>query len=69
MFPLGDELYHHTVNQPLLFVNTETFHWKKNIQQIQELLNNEAGRLIEEEILHKNLEILRLVFELRQISI
>ena len=41
MFPLGDELYHHTVNQPLLFVNTETFHWKKNIQQIKELLNNE----------------------------
>jgi hypothetical protein len=47
MFPLGDELYHHTVSQPLLFINTGTFHWKKNIQQIKELLNNESGRLME----------------------
>ncbi|XP_028400942.1 platelet-activating factor acetylhydrolase-like [Dendronephthya gigantea] len=42
MFPLGDELYHHTVSQPLLFINTETFHWKKNIKQINELLNHET---------------------------
>ncbi|CAB3990535.1 Platelet-activating factor acetylhydrolase [Paramuricea clavata] len=42
MFPLGDELYHHTVSQPLLFINTGTFHWRKNIQQIKELLNNET---------------------------
>ena len=46
MFPLGDELYHHTVSQPVLFINTETFHWKKNIRQINELLKNETGTLI-----------------------
>ena len=45
MFPLGDELYHHTVSQPVLFINTETFHWKKNIRQIDELLKNETGML------------------------
>lgn len=46
MFPLGDELYHHTVNQPVMFINSETFHWKKNIQQIKQLLNNDIGKLI-----------------------
>ena len=56
MFPLGDELYHHTVSQPLLFINTETFHWKKNIKQIKELLNNESGMLINE-IEHNVLKI------------
>ena len=43
MFPLGDELYHHTINQPLLFINTETFHWRKNIKQIMELLKHDTG--------------------------
>ena len=39
MFPLGDEQYRHTVSQPVLFVNTETFQWKKNMRQIKEFLN------------------------------
>lgn len=45
MFPLGDEPYHHGVEQPLLFVNTETFQHKKNLQKIKAFLDNDTGRL------------------------
>ena len=42
MFPLGQEQYFDTVSQPVLFVNTETFQWKKNMRPIKEFLNIET---------------------------
>ena len=43
----GDEKYN--VSQPLLFVNTETFQWQKNMRKIKEFLNIEtAGKRIKD---------------------
>ena len=37
MFPLDDAVYG-KVEQPVLFVNSESFHWKKNVQNINKLM-------------------------------
>ena len=37
MFPLSEEVYG-KVDQPVLFVNSETFHWKSNIEKIYQMM-------------------------------
>ena len=45
MFPVGDEVYSTGVNQPLLFINSFTFQWAKNITDMMKLvtLPDESG--------------------------
>ena len=39
MFPLDDAVYGN-VEQPVLFLNSESFHWKGNVQNIKKLIGN-----------------------------
>ena len=74
MSPLGNENYN--VSQPLLFVNTETFQWQKNMRQIKEFLNIEtSGKrikgtmtkfLVEKKQHLKNINIVNLIIQKRK---
>ena len=39
MFPLDDSVYGN-VEQPVLFLNSESFHWKENVKKIKKLIGN-----------------------------
>ena len=39
MFPLDKNVYGN-VEQPVLFINSETFHWKGNIKKISQIIGN-----------------------------
>ena len=43
MLPLDDDIAAR-VSQPLLMVNMETFHWKKNIEQMKRLETSDVER-------------------------
>ncbi|XP_064597792.1 platelet-activating factor acetylhydrolase 2, cytoplasmic-like [Liolophura sinensis] len=45
MHPLDDEIYS-SPTQPILFINTETFHWEKNTEQMKQLLTEGVERRI-----------------------
>eukprot|EP00794_Sanderia_malayensis_P011923 gene11923-13158_t len=45
MFPLGEEVYKNT-EQPVLLINSETFHWEKNIEQINGFIGKDENKKV-----------------------
>jgi platelet-activating factor acetylhydrolase len=43
MFPLHDEVYTNTINQPVMFINSHNFQWKENVDSILRLQNGEGN--------------------------
>ncbi|XP_017668537.1 PREDICTED: platelet-activating factor acetylhydrolase isoform X1 [Lepidothrix coronata] len=44
MLPVGDDIYQNSVQQPLLFINSEKFQWADNILKIKKLISNDANK-------------------------
>ncbi|XP_032911338.1 platelet-activating factor acetylhydrolase isoform X1 [Catharus ustulatus] len=44
MLPVGDDIYQNSVQQPLLFINSEKFQWAENILKIKKLISNDANK-------------------------
>ncbi|XP_066036128.1 platelet-activating factor acetylhydrolase isoform X1 [Chamaea fasciata] len=44
MLPVGDDIYQNSVQQPLLFINSEKFQWAENILKIQKLISNDTNK-------------------------
>ncbi|XP_064506778.1 platelet-activating factor acetylhydrolase isoform X2 [Pseudopipra pipra] len=44
MLPVGDDIYENSVQQPLLFINSEKFQWADNILKIKKLISNDTNK-------------------------
>lgn len=44
MLPVGDDIYQNSVQQPLLFINSEKFQWAENILKIKRLISNDTNK-------------------------
>lgn len=44
MLPVGDDIYQNSVQQPLLFINSEKFQWAENILKIKKLISNDTNK-------------------------
>ncbi|XP_050171280.1 platelet-activating factor acetylhydrolase isoform X1 [Myiozetetes cayanensis] len=44
MLPVGDDIYQNSVQQPLLFINSEKFQWADNILKIKKLISNDTNK-------------------------
>ncbi|NWI65870.1 PAFA acetylhydrolase, partial [Todus mexicanus] len=44
MLPVGDDIYQNSVQQPLLFINSEKFQWADNILKMQKLSSNDTNK-------------------------
>ncbi|NWS85933.1 PAFA acetylhydrolase, partial [Toxostoma redivivum] len=44
MLPVGDDIYQNSVQQPLLFINSEKFQWAENILKIKKLISNDRNK-------------------------
>uniref|UniRef100_A0A8C3JHY4 Platelet-activating factor acetylhydrolase n=1 Tax=Calidris pygmaea TaxID=425635 RepID=A0A8C3JHY4_9CHAR len=44
MLPVGDDIYQNSVQQPLLFINSEKFQWADNILKMKKLSSNDANK-------------------------
>ncbi|XP_041282045.1 platelet-activating factor acetylhydrolase isoform X1 [Onychostruthus taczanowskii] len=44
MLPVGDDVYQNSVQQPLLFINSEKFQWAENILKIKKLISNDTNK-------------------------
>ncbi|XP_054051348.1 platelet-activating factor acetylhydrolase isoform X1 [Rissa tridactyla] len=44
MLPVGDDIYQNSVQQPLLFINSEKFQWADNILKMKKLGSNDANK-------------------------
>ncbi|XP_068039385.1 platelet-activating factor acetylhydrolase isoform X1 [Anomalospiza imberbis] len=44
MLPVGDDIYQNSVQQPLLFINSEKFQWAENILKIKKLISNDSNK-------------------------
>lgn len=44
MLPVGDDIYQNSVQQPLLFINSEKFQWAENILKIKKLISNDKNK-------------------------
>lgn len=45
MFPIKDEELHKTVHQPILFINTQTFHIESNVKAMAKFLINDKNKM------------------------
>lgn len=43
LFPLGEEAYEN-IDKPILFINSYSFQWSKNIKRIQRILSGNNGK-------------------------
>ncbi|NXV78834.1 PAFA acetylhydrolase, partial [Atlantisia rogersi] len=44
MLPVGDDTYQNSVQQPLLFINSEKFQWAENILKMKRLSSNDTNK-------------------------
>ncbi|XP_032039689.1 platelet-activating factor acetylhydrolase isoform X1 [Aythya fuligula] len=44
MLPVGDDTYENSVQQPLLFINSEKFQWADNILKMKKLSSNDSNK-------------------------
>lgn len=44
MLPVGDDIYQNSVQQPLLFINSEKFQWADNILKMKKLSSNDTNK-------------------------
>nr|XP_002189523.3 platelet-activating factor acetylhydrolase isoform X2 [Taeniopygia guttata] len=44
MLPVGDDICQNSVQQPLLFINSEKFQWAENILKIKKLISNDTNK-------------------------
>ncbi|NXT18645.1 PAFA acetylhydrolase, partial [Syrrhaptes paradoxus] len=44
MLPVGDDIYQNSVQQPLLFINSEKFQWAENILKMKKLSSNDTNK-------------------------
>ncbi|XP_010022926.1 PREDICTED: platelet-activating factor acetylhydrolase, partial [Nestor notabilis] len=44
MLPVGDDIYQNSVQQPLLFINSEKFQWADNILKMRKLSSNDTNK-------------------------
>ncbi|XP_068867840.1 platelet-activating factor acetylhydrolase isoform X2 [Aphelocoma coerulescens] len=44
MLPVGDDIYQNSIQQPLLFINSEKFQWAENILKIKKLISNDTNK-------------------------
>lgn len=44
MLPVGDDTYKNSVQQPLLFINSEKFQWADNILKMKKLSSNDSNK-------------------------
>ncbi|KAM6207880.1 platelet-activating factor acetylhydrolase isoform 1-T1 [Sarcoramphus papa] len=44
MLPVGDDIYQSSVQQPLLFINSEKFQWADNILKMKKLSSNDTNK-------------------------
>lgn len=45
MFPIKDEELHKRVQQPILFINTQTFHIESNVKAMEKFLTNDNRKM------------------------
>lgn len=45
MFPIKDEELHKKVHQPILFINTQTFHIESNVKAMAKFLTNDNNKM------------------------
>lgn len=44
MLPVGDDIYQNSVQQPLLFINSEKFQWADNILKMKQLISSDTNK-------------------------
>lgn len=54
MFPIKDEELHTKVHQPILFINTQTFHIESNVKAMAKLLKNNNKMYTIKHTTHEN---------------